>query len=205
MNPSLANVADAVESGRLGLGDLLALRSALQAPFRLHPLGFVVCTLLTEGSRKLRLHYWPAAGRDRLSPECQIHDHLFEFRSWVLAGTVENIEYVVDPTGNEFAVYETSYSGNQSILTKTEAIVRLGEQRRIAYSAKSCYSVSAGVLHETVLRGEAPAFTVLFTHDVSCAAPLVFGPMLGESSYVYDRAVVPEEEVDRMVATLEAK
>lgn len=183
----------------MSLSDFLSLRHELRLPFKLHPLGFIACTLLTEGSRKLRLHYWPAVGGTQQSPDSQIHDHLFEFTSWVLAGAVENVEYIDSPVGKEFSVYKTQYSGDQSILTKTGATLKLSEQRRTLYDAGTCYSVSAGVLHETVRVGAAPAFTVLLTDDVSTAAPLVLGPVAGEYRYVYQREVLPEALVAELL------
>jgi hypothetical protein len=185
--------------GRLGLHELLAIRRELRAPFRLHPLGFLACTLLTEETRKIRLHYWPLAGGAQQSPECQIHDHLFEFRSWVLGGTIENAEYVVSPEGKEFSVYHTEYSDHRSTLTKTSSTVRLSVLRRRTYSAGSSYEVAAGVLHETVRTGTEPAFTVLVTNDVSSAAPLVLGPTDGSQLYTYERAVLDDAAIDAML------
>ena len=200
MPHSIAQIESLLERGAVRLPELLSLRRELQAPFKLHPLGFMVCTLLIEDTRRLRLHYWPAAGGAQQSPECQIHDHLFEFRSWVLEGTVENIVYVPSPEGAEHAVYEAQYAGDRSILTKTAATLLLAVQYRSAYPAGSCYAVGASVLHETVRLGPTPAFTVLVTNDVSEASPLVLGPMNGQQTYVYHREIVPEAVVAELLA-----
>ncbi|MFQ2322734.1 hypothetical protein [Aeromonas dhakensis] len=200
MIQSLEKIEYLLEQKNITLADLLKLRSKLNVPFRLHPLGFLACTLLTEGTRKLRLHYWPVAGATQQSPECQIHDHLFEFRSWVLTGAVENIEYIISSEGRELAVYQTEYSGNQSILSKMDFTLKLTEQKRKLYQAGSSYSMSAGVLHETVRLGSEPVFTVLVTNDVSTSAPVVLGPINGQQQYIYERDIVQESVVVAMLA-----
>ena len=181
---------------------LLSLRRQVQAPFRLHPLGFIACTVLSEGPWKLRLHYWPVAGGSQQSPNCQIHDHLFEFKSWVFAGEVQNIEYSVckSQSGFEMAEYRTEYANDLSILSKTGRTLRLMESRRTTYQAGSTYSLSVGVLHETIRLGMSPAFTVLVAQEVSAAPPLVFGPCDGESCYVYRRELLEESVVESMLA-----
>jgi len=187
--------------GRLSLSDLLSLRRELRVPFRLHPLGFLACTLLDEGTRKFRLHYWPVEGGSQQSPECQIHDHLFEFRSWVLAGSVENIEYAESSEGQEFSAYRTEYVGDRSTLTKTDRTLRLSELKRCTFSAGSSYAVPAGVLHETTRVGAEPAFTALVTTDVYTTAPLVLGPTNGLGHYVYVREVLDEKAVEAMLVS----
>jgi hypothetical protein len=201
MTPSIELVQKQLEHGDLGLPELLSLRRTLGAPFKLHPLGFVVSTLITEGARKLRLHFWPLAGAAQQSPAHQIHDHLFQLRSWVLAGAVENVEYAACPTGGkEFAVYTTTYSGDCSILKKTDATLRLTERRRCTYNAGKSYVIDVGVLHETVRIGYKPALTVLVTTDRSAAPPIVLGPLSGQSLYVYERRIFEEGAVEDMLA-----
>ena len=172
------------------------MRREVRAPFRSHPLGFYACTLFGEGARKIRLHFWPIDGGVSQSPDCQIHDHLFEFRSWVLSGAVENIEYTTSMDGQGFSVYRTEYIGNASTLTKTSAVHKLSEQHRYTYSAGSSYEVAAGTLHKTVRIGSKPAFTVLSTSDVSAASPIVLGPIDGPDRYTYHREVIDDTLIE---------
>lgn len=201
MHPSIGDIERALGQGVLRPSDLFSLRRELERPFRLHPLGFFACTLLTEGDRKLRLHYWPIEGGAPQSPECQIHDHRFEFRSWVLAGAVENIGYVVSAAGREFSLYQAEYVDNRSILIKTARSLQLFEVSRCTFSAGSSYVLPAGALHETARVGTEAALTVLITKDVSADAPLVLGPKNGLESYVYERAVLEDSIVEKMLAS----
>jgi hypothetical protein len=181
------------------LPTLLALRRQVRAPFRLHPLGFIACTLISEGPKKVRLHYWPVTGGAQQSPHCQIHDHLFEFKSWVFTGAVQNIEYSVSDSGIELAEYRAEYVADLSVLSKTGNTLRLVETRRTIYRAGSRYQLPAGVLHETIRVGMEPAFTVLIANDVSTKLPLVLGPLGGQDRYLYRRQLLSESDAGRLI------
>jgi hypothetical protein len=201
MQPSLIEVESSLERGVLGISQLLVLRQKIQAPFKLHPLGFLACTLITDGSRCLRLHYWPVAGAVQQSAACQIHDHVFEFKSWVLSGAVENVEYTLSDDGTELALYRTEYVGDESILLKTTDRLKLKEASRSVFGVGTSYGVPARRLHETRRCGSTPACTVLLTNQVSADAPKVLGPLAGESRYAYHRKIVPESVIDKMFGT----
>lgn len=192
MTFSIKQIESLLNRNQIGLVELFSLRRELGVPFKMHPLGFIACTLLIEGPRKLRLHYWPVTGGAQQSAECQIHDHLFEFRSWILAGAVTNVEYKISRNGPEFSTYRTEYSDERSILVKTDLKLRLEECSRVTYNIGSSYDVRTGVLHETVRVGGQPACTVLLTHDVSDSAPLVLGPLSGSARYIYERRAIEE-------------
>jgi hypothetical protein len=202
MSESIERLEDSLTRGALGVAELFSMRRPFQAPFRQHPLGFIACTLLTEGHRRLRLHFWPALPPAGLSPAFQIHDHLFNFRSWVLSGAVENIEYGPSDKGTEFAIYRTEYVDGKSILNKTTDTVKLIERSRTVFYEGASYAVSAGMPHETARVGQSPAVTVLLTDDVSTVAPRVFGPVYGEQLHTNARLVVSEDTVEAMLASV---
>lgn len=200
MNISIQSIKAQLDKNILSVADLLSLRKTLGAPFRLHPLGFISSTLLIEGRHKLRLHYWPVTDQIQQSPHCQIHDHLFEFKSWVVAGAVDNIEYeATKDIGDDFSVYQTEYSEDCSILTKTEAIKRLSVNKRQTYKAGESYTLLAGILHETLRVSNTPAITVLHTTDTSTSAPRVLGPLTGEENYIYNRRLISNEEITEFI------
>lgn len=192
-------ITQKLKEGNISLQELLSMRREARAPFRLHPLGFYACTLIDQGDRKIRLHFWPIDGGAPQSPDCQIHDHLFAFRSWVIYGSVENIEYTTSPEGQKFSVYRTEYSGHTSTLTKTNDVRILSVQKCESFSAGSSYEVKAGTLHKTVRTGAQPAFTVLATRDVSTKLPIVLGPINGLEEYTYRREAVDDMLVEAML------
>jgi hypothetical protein len=200
MVPTVLEFIGLLEGKSLSLDDILALRRQLHAPFRLHPLGFISCILLSDGPKKIRLHYWPLSGGEQQSPGCQIHDHLFEFKSWVFAGQVQNIEYTISDSGKQLAEYRTMYDGDHSILLKTGRTTRLVESRRSTYGPGSTYILSAGVLHETIRLGAEAAFTVLAATDTKNVRPLVLGPLDGEARYLYKRELLDDSVAERLIA-----
>lgn len=190
--------------GQVSLSELLSLRRELNRPFTLHPLGFLACTLLAEGNRKVRLHFWPVEGGRPQSSKYQIHDHLFQFRSWVMAGSVENIEYAVSVDGQEFSAYRTEYIPTGSTLIKSDKYIRISELSRRTFGIGSSYVVQAGALHKTERVVDGPAFTVLVTNDMSESMPLVLGPTDGPDRYVYERKALDDTVVEAKLAELYA-
>jgi hypothetical protein len=192
---SLESLEVALDSARVTPKLILQFRESKGLPFRWHPLGFISCTLLVQGSRKARLHYWPSKVARPQDSECQIHDHIFDFSSWVLSGAVENVEYEINDEGEPYSFYTTEYRGETSILTKTPRTAQLVISNISAYSAGSKYLVESGRLHETRRIGSESALTVLITDDVSPQAPLVIGPCNGKSRYEYTRSVLSDSEL----------
>lgn len=199
MLTNIDHITQRLKKGQIDLQELLSIRREICAPFRSHPLGFYACTLLSEGARKIRLHFWPRDEVLSQSHDCQIHDHLFEFKSWVFSGSVENIEYKISLDGEDFSVYRTEYRGNVSVLKKTGASCKLSLQQRYTYNAGSCYEVAAGSMHKTIRLGKNPAFTVLATNDFSTRSPIVLGPLDGLDQYIYQREVIDDILVEAML------
>lgn len=171
----------------------------LGAKFRAHPLGFISCLFLTEGRRNARVHIWPVLEYEPQSHDTQIHNHVFNFESWVLCGAVRNVEKIISTHGDPYALYCASYIGDKSIITKTENTVALSTLREVSYYAGDSYAVSADQLHQTIRIGEGGAVTVLITEQVSQESPLVMGAVNGPQSYEYVRAVVPDLELDKII------
>ena len=114
---SISEFVELLEKQEISLIDILNLREGLKKPFKRHPLGFYACTLFEENSRKIRLHYWDLSTNNELqSSELMIHDHIFDFKSWILSGSIENIEYEIDKKGIIYYLYSTFYEEDCSIL-----------------------------------------------------------------------------------------
>jgi hypothetical protein len=164
-------------------------------PFRHHPLGFLICTMFSDPPEHGRIHIWPALNASSEDVVCPIHDHVFEFTSWVLAGELQNIEYHVSATGRPHAMYHAEYTGNRSVLVRTSSIVNLEESSRVVHPTGSVYSVASGQLHETRLVGPGPAVSVLLTTDKNSGPPIVLGPLDGVHRYDYYRREASLEEI----------
>lgn len=202
MFESLVTLRTALDCREISIASLLSFSKAGNLPFRWHPLGFIVCTLMVEGPWKARLHCWPSGHARPQGEQCEIHDHMFDFCSWVLTGEVENIEYEINPSGTLYAIYATEYLGDLSILKRTAQTIQLAVSASSIQPAFSKYNVRAGQLHETRRVGKAPAVTVLITKDVTIQTPTVIGPLAGEAQYEYVRSIVTETELRLALADL---
>ena len=175
---------------------LIDLCVARGLPFRHHPLGFLICTIFSHPPEHGRIHIWPGLNSTTEKVVCPIHDHSFEFTSWVLAGELENVEYHKRATGKPFAMYRAEYTNNNSTLVRTNKTVNLEESSRVICPTGCMYSVASGQLHETRLVGHGPAVSVLLTIDESSGPPIVLGPLDGACRYEYHRIEATLEEIN---------
>lgn len=181
------------------------LADTSQMRFSWHPLGFIMCKLLEREGTSIRLHIWPPDGGRAQEPRWMIHDHIFDLSSWVLKGTVFNREYEADANGNEFSLYEASYVENKSVLTRRQE--RIGLTPISAYEIHSggCYTISAGILHESELVGNEVGVTVLLTEESKERTPLVVGSLDGKDKYEYSRELVSKEELRSLLEAIQAR
>ena len=189
----------ALNNGDVTLQSLLNYQKENNLAFRWHPLGFIVCKLISEGRFNARFHYWPSHQSRPQDTGCQIHDHIFRFSSWVLAGEVQNIVYKNDSSGTAYALYKAEYKDEISILRKTEETIRLSIGSCLNQTAGSKYEMEAGYLHETKLIRSEPSVTVLITEDIINQAPTVVGPLTGLVQYEYIRSYVSDSELETIL------
>jgi hypothetical protein len=74
------------------------LRHAEDFPWRMQDIGLLGLRL--DDRREYRLHVW--------DPSCSVgeppvHDHPFDFVSWIVAGEMTNTRYAVDPSGVQYS------------------------------------------------------------------------------------------------------
>lgn len=195
MLSSIHILKKSLQRGSVSPIELVRAAKANGVQFQWHPLGFVIGKLLQESEQTARLHIWLPGGMKAQSVTLMVHDHVFSFTSWVLAGTIENVEYKIDTSGTEYALYLTEYSGHVSVLKKSGGTLRLVETARVQYRAGSSYSVPVGQLHETSLVGLVPAVTVLLTKATNHTSPRVAGPGDGHYEYTFSRTELSDEEL----------
>lgn len=196
MHLCINDIEHSLRSNQITASSLIDYCKEVNLPFRWHPLGFIVCNILKEGKRNVRLHIWPIAGGRRQESDCQIHNHIFDFSSWVLLGSVENIDYKESDNGHLFALYSTEYLGEKSILNKSSETIALTVERITQYHSGAVYAISSDQIHETRRVSDGPAVTVLISNDVAAHSPTVIGPLNGIAQQVYIRSVLTNSELD---------
>jgi hypothetical protein len=138
-----------------------------------------------EPSKTLRLHLWSRAFQWTQQPNWQIHDHIFEFRSLVLMGTLLNKCYTSVPLQDRphrvYPLYEVAYDKNESHLHHSGSFlnIRLESIERVTNGGH--YAVRRGVLHRTKLASEF-AISLLATSEHGPGhSPRVVGEALSEA------------------------
>lgn len=157
----------------------------LKAPLW-HPLGFVSCVLESdESTREVRINYWPQEERRTKNPDWPIHTHRYFLSSFVLAGTVRDIQYR-SYSGKGHKIYEVNYIGSNSEINKSVHSVDIKEVSNIVRNAGDVYSVQRGTLHRTFVEQSKSAMTIVVLSDFTDENPIVIGQE-GGNNYPYER------------------
>jgi hypothetical protein len=192
----------ALSNNELSAFDVIQLGRDKGASFIWHPLGFIFCELSKERERKIRLHIWPNNNDRMQKPAWLIHDHLFNLKSWVVAGRIENIEYSVEEGTPNYRVYYARYEGDSSVLYRTDKEIFITENIRYLVSAGEGYSVLSGVLHQSVSVSETTSVTVCETIDQPNIIPSIAGDISGVDKYSYIRVKVDESDLQSIIAKI---
>jgi hypothetical protein len=146
-----------------------------QERWTIHPLGFFHLAEDVGPDARLRVHVWPrgwTVSDEQVGGE--IHDHVFDLRSLVLAGSIKNevFEAVEDRNG-KFRLLNIEYGRDTSRVGLSGPAVRLEELSDCVHTSGEVYSVRAGVFHRSSAK-ETPAITLVLAASPSMGKhPLV--------------------------------
>lgn len=165
-----------IAAARAGDFELAIRRSVLRgSEVRRHPLNFLTARVEDEAGRALRLHLWDERFRFK-QDGLEVHDHKFDYESFVVDGVVAQTIYdSVPDTNGTHEVLEVSYSNGGSALRRSARYLRLVEMRRETFAASALYRLPHGVLHRLDLVSPSAA-TLVFTRDAG-GRPITIGPV----------------------------
>lgn len=167
-----------------------------------HPLGFVSCVVRDEPNLLMvRVHYWPKAERRTKSPDWPIHTHKYDLSSFVLMGSVRDMQYRTESNGSEYAIYSVSYHGENSAIAPSKrevSVVRIVDEMHCVGDE---YSVPVGVFHQTFVPLDNNAMTLVALSNFQDTDALVLGN-LGDKSFPYDR--LPFDKISFWASVSEA-
>ena len=186
---------DKLNRGEISAKQLIEFVIAENITFIWHPLGFIMCKISNEDKKIIRLHIWPDNKCCIQKPTWLIHDHFFDLKSWVLKGTITNIEYIVGEFDNSFQVYNTIYEKDKSILIKTKQRLSILESKRYLIKEGESYDVYAGQLHKSISSSNTTV-TICETVNQFNLKPRVLGACSGRDRYSYTRNVVSKVELE---------
>ncbi len=160
-----------------------------------HPLGFFALRWNVGVNQVLRVHLWSKKFNWVQHPNWQIHNHIFEFDSLILHGTIQNKTYEKNERKKgRWCIYEVDYADQNSTLSHRSSNVALNLTGTTVQRHQSKYSLAAEVLHRSILRSET-AITVLAARNTAQPdfKPIVIGTG-NAKEFTFDRRVTSHVE-----------
>ncbi|UFH60467.1 hypothetical protein [Sulfurovum mangrovi] len=189
-----------LDTGTINAKTLLNKVQIAQIDFFWHPLGFIIGTYLNNGREKIRIHIWPKDGGKKQLPYWNIHDHIFDLKSWVLKGEITNIEYdVINDNSSTKCFYDVKYIENQSLMTKSEQHISYKISKKETYAEGEIYTIDAGIFHTSEKTNIGNALTVVLSINTDIKTPKVIGEEEGENSYQYNRNKVDSSYIKELI------
>jgi hypothetical protein len=167
-----------------------------------HPLGFIRLKLASTAQGTVRVHIWPAKDREPQLPLWSIHDHLFDVRSSILCGVLENHRFAVASDGSPAThrLYEVSYRMNESQLHATTSEVSCHHLSTDVCSPLDSYQVCREEFHASVVKEDILAATIVVTSNHSERPPNVLGDLSAAQRYTYERRRCAPDYVSKLAS-----
>lgn len=166
-----------------------------------HPYGFNVFKLIANDDFNMRLHIW-SKERDPLAKEFEIHDHIYSFKSLILAGGIIHTVYDIVDSRNNYRVFEGSYGPDSSTITPTEKMVTLSDGDVIKINQGERYNIKSGRLHLVEAFSGTVATILATRRDYSRQAPLILGDLSSEEPKTFYRKPLGDDEKVRLMGEL---
>ncbi|RWF33779.1 hypothetical protein [Mesorhizobium sp.] len=145
---------------------------------RVHGNGFIQVDLPDNK----RVNVWGHPAIPRQNVATQLHDHRFDFYSFVLRGAMVNATYnayVPHPATNLPATHDVytpqAREGEDTVLVKLGEPLRVVPYHAHVYPAGESYRLPAGMIHETFVNQ--PTATLMLKGDVRPIPVRVFCPI----------------------------
>lgn len=178
----------------------------LEDSVRRHPLGFFYASEEVSQKSTLRFHVWPEDSSFADSQTgSEIHDHVYEFNSLIVAGKLryETFEVLPNERG-QYRLLHVTYSSEGSVLHPTGGRVDLEPVSDEVHGPGTIYHLASGVIHRaTAIR--MPAATVLLTvKDNQLCEPRVVVEHGNEFSQSFTRSLLETQEIAEVRRILSA-
>lgn len=179
------------------------VRQLIKTSARRHPLGFV---LIADPDAPLRYHLWPSAWPIPAGQETgEIHDHIFELNSLIIAGEVRQLTYA--PTvssGGTHRVFEVDYGPDASGMIETLNSVALEIVTDERFTVGTAYRLDAGMVHQFETTQRLAATIVLPIADLQLRAPRVFVESGSAAPPRFERSLLSDEDTQTVLGQLQS-
>jgi hypothetical protein len=177
--------------------------------FQKHPLGFKYFKLGNISNfEEFRLHFWTKTN-DKQDDDLQIHDHSFDFESFVINGSIINNKFTVDESINSSGfIYDVKFSNDKSklILNSDSHILQITNSEII--NTGNFYKMKSDEFHESA-NNDNLTITLLKIIKHNSKTARVFSPKKLGALSTFERTFLTEKEnkelIDKIIELIELK
>lgn len=167
--------------------------------FQKHPLGFKYLKLGNISAiEELRLHLWTNTNENH-DDDLQVHDHSFNFKSFVVYGLLEN--YLYEPIYENDAVgfiYNVKFRNEKSRLFIESSNQKLVHLKSKKIMTGNFYSIESHEFHKTENLKE-PSLTLIKITKPRNKVARVFSPKKLSKLSKFDREYLSEDENRKLI------
>lgn len=167
--------------------------------FQKHPLGFKYFKLGNlSNSEEFRLHFWVNT-IDKHDNDLQIHDHSFDFESFVLNGSIVNNKYKIISSSNfNGYVYDVKFRNEKSKLILNQENCSIELKESVEINRGEFYKMHSNDFHESINSEDLTVTLLKITKSVNKVSR-VFSPKKLNSLNSFERVVLTFEENKNLI------
>lgn len=173
--------------------------------FQRHPLGFKYFKLgRISNTEEFRLHFWIGTNENQ-DDDLQIHDHSFNFESFVVYGSLKNTKFnsKKDITSNGY-LYNVKFRDEESRLVLNSEKQALETIKSEVIETGEFYNIESDELHKSENVNKLSISLLKITKPKNKIAR-VFSPKELNGLSSFERTLVPEEENSELLNKLTQK
>lgn len=167
--------------------------------FQKHPLGFKYFKLGNlSNSEEFRLHFWVNT-IDKHDNDLQIHDHSFDFESFVLNGSIVNNKYkIISSSSLNGYVYDVKFRNEKSKLILNQENCSIELKESIEINRGEFYKMYSNDFHESINNEDLTVTLLKITKSVNKVSR-VYSPKKLNSLNSFERVVLTFEENKNLI------
>lgn len=162
--------------------------------FKKHPLGFKYFKLGDISNFvEFRLHFWINTN-EKHDIDLQIHDHSFDFESFVVSGSITNNKYeIISSSTSKGYVYDVKFRNEKSKLILNTDNCRIQHTESVRINCGEFYSMISSEFHESI-NNEDLTITLLKIIKSNDKTARVYSPKKLSSLSSFERTTLTFEE-----------
>ena len=167
--------------------------------FQMHPLGFKYFKLGNISKEvEFRLHYWVSTN-EKHDNDLQIHDHSFDFDSFVVNGSITNNKYeIVNSYNPKVYIYDVKFKNEKSKLILNSDNCYISKIQSVNINQGGFYRMLSNEFHESI-NNEEETVTLLKISKLESKTARVFSPKKLGTLSRFERKFLSADENNKLI------